>query len=135
MTQKAVLRLSISLSAAALACASLVSIAEAGPHRARLSRDLAEGLKNGQPATVIVAGTDSELEAIAARHGARVKKLLRGAAVLELSADQMETLSPDPAISHLSGDVPVRRTMAVTTEAIGADQVWTKGGGTPSGRK
>ena len=27
-------------------------------------------------------------------------------------------------MAHLSGDVPVRGTMAVTDEAIGADQVW-----------
>ena len=33
-------------------------------------------------------------------------------------------MAQDPAVAHLSGDVPVRRLMAVTTEAIGADQVW-----------
>ena len=128
MTQKAVLRISLSLSAAAVVGASLFSvpsIAEAGPGRARLSTDLTERLKNWQAATVIVAGTESELEEIAARHGANVKKMLRGAAVLEVSADQLETLSTDPAVSHLSGDVPVRRTMAVTAQTVGADQVWT----------
>ena len=136
MTQKAVLRHSLSLSAAAVVCASLLSvpsIAEAGPRRARLSKDLAERVKNREAATVIVAGTESELEAIAARHGARVKKMLRGAAVLEVSADQMETLSTDPAVDHLSGDVPVRRTMAVTAQTVGADQVWMKSGVTARG--
>ena len=129
MTQKAVLRQSLSLSAAAFVCASLLvvpAITEAGPRRARLSKDLAERVKNREAATVIVAGNESELEAIASRHGARIKKMLRGAAVLEVSADQMETLSTDPAVDHLSGDVPVRRTMAVTAQSIGADQVWTK---------
>ena len=136
MTQKAVLRISLSLSAAAVVGASLFSvpsIAEAGPGRARLSTDLTERLKNRQAATVIVAGTESELVEIAARHGANVKKMLRGAAVLEVSADQLETLSTDPAVSHLSGDVPVRRTMAVTAQTVGADQVWMKSGVTARG--
>ena len=59
MTQKAVLRITLSLSAAAVVGASLFSvpsIAEAGPGRARLSTDLTERLKNRQAATVIVAG-------------------------------------------------------------------------------
>ena len=58
------------------------------------------------------------------RHGARVAKRLRGAAVLEVPGAALDAMAQDPSVSHLSGDVPVRRLMAVTTEAIGADQVW-----------
>src|SRR5687768_4500828 len=98
---------------------------EAG-QRARLSRDLTERLAAGGSDTVrvIVNGDDEKLQALAERHGARIAKRLRGAAVLELPGPALESLSQDPDLPHISGDVPVRRLMSVTTEAIGADQVW-----------
>ena len=100
--------------------------AEAG-HRARLSRDLAERIAAGRADTVrlIVNGSDADVTAIASRHGARVAKRLRGAAVLEVPGHALDAMAQDPSVAHLSGDVPVRRLMAVTTEAIGADQVWS----------
>ena len=50
-----------------------------------------------------------EVDAIARRHGARIAKRLRGAAVLEVSGAALDALAQDPAVAHLSGDVPVRR--------------------------
>ena len=44
--------------------------------------------------------------------------------MLEVTAGQLDALSQDADVDHLSGDVPVVRMVAVTTEAIGADQVW-----------
>ena len=111
--------------AIALAVSALGVSAEAG-HRARLSRDLADRIAASRtdPVRVIVSGNDAEVSEIARRHGARVAKRLRGAAVLEVPGAALDAMTQDPAVSHLSGDVPVRRLMAVTTEAIGADQVW-----------
>src|SRR3954454_21574672 len=99
--------------------------AEAG-QRAKLSRDLAERIAAGRADTVraIVNGTESQVAAIAARHDARVAKRLRGAAVLEVAGSALEAIACDAGVAHLSGDVPVQRLMAVTTEAIVADQVW-----------
>ena len=103
-------------------CLVATATLEAGPHRARLSRDLVDRLASGRTdtATVIVSGTAAEVQTIAERHGGRVTKLLRGAAVVEIAGDRLEGLAGDVEVAHLSGDVPVRRMMAVTSEAIGA---------------
>ena len=97
--------------------------------RARLSRDLVErlGSVRERAVRVIVSGDDEGIDRLAARHGARVAKRLDGGAVLELAERTLDALSEDPEVAHLSGDVPVRRLMSVTTAAIGADQVWDGG--------
>jgi serine protease AprX len=106
--------------------------AEAGARRPRLSRDLADRVaaRTSDSARVIVTGTAADVQLLAARYGARVTKSVRGGAVLEVTGGQLVALSEDPDVDHLSGDVPVQRMMAVTTEATGATQVW----GTLSGR-
>jgi serine protease AprX len=112
--------------AVALAVSLVCAVGAEAGHRAKLSRDLADRVAAGRSETVrlIVSGTEAEVNALAERHGARVAKRLRGAAVLEVSGNALDAMAQDPAVAHLSGDVPVRRLMAVTTEAIGANQVW-----------
>lgn len=114
--------------AAALVFAAAVP-AQAGPHRARLSRDLADRIAAGGAGTaeVIVSGTPEQLRALAERHGARVTKSLHEGAVLQVPASELGSFSEDPDVDHASGDVPVQRAMAVTTEATGATQVWDGG--------
>src|SRR5258706_1115458 len=117
----------LSQSVAALVVVVVVaSAAEAGPHRAKLSKDLEARIAAGDGATsgVIVSGSDAEVQALAARYGARVKKSIRGGAVLEVTGGQLAALSQDPDIAHLSGDARVQRMMAVTTQSTGATQVW-----------
>ncbi len=114
---------------AALSCVLVVLTVsvEAGQQRAHLSKDLSDRLaaRVEAPTDVIVAGSDEQIEALATRYGARVKKRLRNAAVLEVSGGQLRDLSEDAEVASLSGDVPVRAMATVTAEAIGADQVWT----------
>ena len=62
----------------------------------------------------------AEVQTLAARYGARITEAVRGGAVLEVTGGQLDALSQDPDVAHLSGDVPVRRMMAVTNEATGA---------------
>ena len=113
---------------AALSCVLVLFsvLVEAGQQRARLSKDLSDRLaaRVEAPTDVIVAGSDDQIEALAMRYGARVKKKLRNAAVLEVSGGQLRDLSEDAEVASLSGDVPVRPMATVTAEAIGADQVW-----------
>ena len=111
--------------ARARSSSSTVSV-EAGQQRARLSTDLSDRLaaRVEAPTDVIVAGSDEQIEALATRYGARVKKRLRNAAVLEVTGGQLRDLSEDADVASLSGDVPVRTMATVTAEAIGADQVW-----------
>src|SRR5688572_13943437 len=100
--------------------------AQAGPRRARLSKDLVDRLAAGDQSStrVIVSGSREQIETLATRYGARVHKTLRNGAVLEVGGGQLDALTQDPEVDHVSGDTPVRRMMAVTTGAIGADQVW-----------
>lgn len=112
-----------------LACALMIvaqAPAEAGGPRARLSRDLADRLASGRDglSSIIVSGTPEKVAGLAARHGARVKKAIHGGAVLEVTTGQLAAMSEDPELDHASGDVPVSRAMAVTTESTGATQVW-----------
>ena len=76
-------------------------------------------------------GTDAEVQTLAIRYGARIRKSVRGGAVLEVTGGQLVALSEDPDVAHLSGDVPVQRMMAVTNEATGASQVWRRAGLAP----
>ena len=107
--------------------AATTGIAQAGPHRARLSKDLADRLAAGDQRStrVIVSGSEELVVTLATRYGARVTKTLRGGAVLEVTGGQLDALSQDPDVDHLSGDVPVHRMMALANEAIGADQLLT----------
>ena len=97
---------------AALSCVLVVLTVsvEAGQQRAKLSKDLSDRLAAGveAPTDVIVAGSDEQIEALATRYGARIKKRLRNAAVLEVSGGQLRDLSEDAEVANLSGDVPVR---------------------------
>ena len=118
--------------AAAFAVVVLLGqLAEAGPHRARLSQDLEARLAAGghDSTSVIISGSDADVQTLVARYGARLKKTLRGGAVLEVTDGQLAALVEDPDVAHLSIDARVQRTMAVTTESTGATQVWSGIGG------
>ena len=113
-------------SVALIALVALAGLDAEAAGRAKLSRDLVERLGSGRDRAVrvIVSGDDARIARLAARHGARIAKRLDGAAVLEVAERTLDALSEDAEVAHLSGDVPVRRLMAVTTAAIGADQAW-----------
>ena len=74
--------------------------------------------------TSVIVSSTAPVETIATRYGARILKVLRRGAVLEVNGGQLDALSRDADVDHLSGDVPVHRMSAETTGAIGADQVW-----------
>src|SRR5687768_13450725 len=84
-----------------LACVVAVpSVADAQPHRARLSRDLADRIKHRiEGATeVIICGSDSQIDALATRYGVRLKKRIHCGGVLEATGGQIDALSQDPDV-------------------------------------
>jgi serine protease AprX len=94
-------------------------------HRAILSTDLLahEGRHTKARARVIVHGTLDEIQAIAARtHVLVVRTLGPGAAVLEADSVELTALAAEPALDHLSGDLPVWSDMSVSNASTGADQ-------------
>ncbi|MFN7917289.1 MAG: S8 family serine peptidase [Vicinamibacterales bacterium] len=101
-----------------------VQPAAAAPHRARLGQDLEERLAKGsQSIDVIVHGTQAEVAALARRYNVRVRRSLKGGAVLGVNAGQLDAMAQDPGVDHLASDAPVH-TSSIITEGIGADQVW-----------
>ena len=115
----------------ALVCAAAVTAAipprglSTLRHRASLSDDLSAFAAAHSTSTVhvIAHGGDTDLAAVAARHGVRVVRVLDHAAVLEANASQIEALRSEPAILHLSGDLPVGDFMTVSNPATLADKV------------
>jgi len=114
--------------AALVAVAGLAAptLAGAEPHRARLARDLAERLQaaSNQVGDVIVDGDAAKIDRLAQRYGLVVKRRLERGAVVEITGGQLDALSQDPEVDHLSSDLPVRGASADWIEATGADQVW-----------
>ena len=98
----------------------------AGPHRARVSADLADHLTAGsQNIDVIVHGEKAEVDALSARYNLKIKRYLKSGAVLHVNAGQLAALRDDDTVDHLSGDIRIQSTVdAATAESIGADQVW-----------
>jgi serine protease AprX len=112
----------VALTAIALLVSS--SLVQTG-HRARLSRDLEDAItRDARGVSVIVHGDHAAVERLAERHGARIKKMLRSGAVLDVERSGLESLAHDPEVDHLSGDLPVRSSLDVTAETTGATMVW-----------
>src|SRR4051794_30022695 len=84
-----------------LADASTVS----AQHRARLSRDLAERLRDGDGliTRVIITGSRARVEAVAARHGLRIRKWLQNGAALEVPAGFLARVIEDADVDQVSG--------------------------------
>src|SRR6266851_10114407 len=111
------------------ACCVLSAAAAAAPasaHKARVSADLEDHLSAGsQTIRVIVHGTRSEVDAVAARYNLQVARYMKSGAVLEVNAGQLAALRDDDTMDHLSGDIRIKSSVDATAiEAIGADQVW-----------
>ena len=97
----------------------------AADQSASLSTDLLayQATHSNVPVRVIVQGTQGRLRLLAARHGVRVVRMLEGEAVLEANAAQLDTLSREPGIGQISGDLPVGDFMTVSTKSLAADKV------------
>ena len=100
------------------------ALVEAGPRRASVSRRVTDELSTKATADVIVHGDAVAVQGLARRHGVRIKKYLTSGAVLETDAAGLESLAGDPTVDHVASDGLVQASMAVSTESIGADQVW-----------
>src|SRR6185503_6373221 len=132
------LRFTVVLCAAAFLL-SADSASAQGRH-ARLSRDLSERLRTGdvREASVILTGTDAQVQDLAVRHGLQIKKRLATGAVVEVPAGALAELADDPAADQVSSNHEVVAHMAVTNQSIGADLVheggWAEGIGPLTGK-
>jgi serine protease AprX len=99
--------------------------------RASLSADLQSlvSSRSARRSRVIVRGDEEALRTLSRRHGVRVLQTLTDGAVVEANAAEVERLVADPALAHLSGDVPVRSAMSVSNRSTAADQARSGTGG------
>ena len=101
-------------------------------HRASVSDDLRafEAKHSTKVVRVIAHGTETDVRTAAARHGVPVVRVLTGGVVLEATTAQLDALRDEPAVQHLSGDLPVADFMTVSKQATLANQVYAgKAGG------
>lgn len=115
-----------------LVVAALASwpIAPQGQQLPTLSGDLTLHQYGHGGHRVIVQANDDAMPRLRARHARALRRLLAGAAVLEVSDAELDELQRDGSISHISGDLPVNAGMAVTNKVTAASSVWqgTSGG-------
>ena len=113
---------------AGIAVLSVVSApraqSSAPPHRARLSADLSGLLTRPSVARtgVLVDGSRASLTDLVTRRRLTVVRWLDNGAVLALNPQELAALSLDPAVDHLSGDLPVRPSMVVSNAATLSDK-------------
>jgi serine protease AprX len=119
-------QLLVCLAALLVIASLLMTTTLAGDQRARLSTRLAARLASGEPieTDLIVQGTRSEVDALAAAHGAHVARRMSAGAVLRVDRRSLLSLAEDPRVAALAEDEPVYSTMALTVETTGADQAW-----------
>jgi len=125
--------------ASAFAAAILLGIfaadvnAQSGRH-ARLSSDLVQRLGSGDAhaTSVIVTGSQPQIDRIAARNGLTVRKRLQTGAVLDVPAGRLAALAADAEADQVSGNLVVQAHDDITNQTIGADVVqagnWTANG-------
>lgn len=121
------------------ACVVAMTPAEAVAQgrRARLSEDLVERLRNGDTTdtSVIVTGTQATVNALAARHGLRVRKRLQSGAVLDVPAGALALVADDPDAGSLSPNATLRAQGSISSDSgvphwvisTGAEQVQEAG--------
>ena len=92
------------------ATAAVPADVAAKSRQARLSEDLVEKLQHGDTTdtSVIVSGTQATVDAIAARHGLRIWKRLRGGAVVDVPTGSLADVAADPDLDSLSGSYRLR---------------------------
>jgi serine protease AprX len=113
---------------AGICCFAAASTPAIAQHRARLSSDLADHLAAGsQSIDVIVHGDAASINQIATRYNLVVKRHLKSGAVFNLTAGELDALTQDDSLDHLSGDTRIHP-FDVTTETIGSDQLQQTGG-------
>jgi serine protease AprX len=94
-----------------------------------LPKGLARQVESGASAIqFLVEGPQAEIDRLAESYGLRVVNRLAGGAMLEGSGAGLTALTGDPNVKGVSENHRVMSTMAVTTHATGANQLWRSAG-------
>ena len=113
------------------------SVAPHGQRRPTVSADLAHHAAGPHRHRVIVQADEGALSTLRGRRLGVLRRQLSGAVALDVSDAELDALTRDGNVLHVSGDLPVHADMAVTNKVTNAATVWqgTSGllglGGTP----
>jgi hypothetical protein len=89
-----------------------------------VSLDLLGSRRPADRTRVIVQANSTALESLRGRSGSAVRRDLGTALALDVTREEFDRLSKDPAIAHISGDLEVSADMAVTNKVTRASTVW-----------
>src|SRR5947209_841946 len=108
---------------AALLALSVLGV-RGGPRRAHLSGDLQAHVAKHKKerVRVIVRGSATDLETIAARRGVQIVRMLPGAVVVLANDVELTDLSEEDGVDNLSGDLRVRTSMSISDLSTAANQ-------------
>ena len=125
--RRLMLRLSVVLIAMCTSWPATPQAQRGGP---TLSDDLRAPHAHGERVRVIVQGAEPALGSLRSRLRGLVRRDLGSGLALDLSRGELEKLSRDGSVSHISGDVPVAADMAITNRITRASELWegTSGG-------
>ena len=73
---------------------------------------------------IIVPGSPETIRQLAEEYGLTITRELSSGGALAVTPDQLAALSNDSNIGHIAADSVVEASMAVSTTAVGADQLW-----------
>jgi serine protease AprX len=124
--RRLLLRLSVVLIAMCTSWPATPQAQRGGP---TLSADLRAPRARGERIRVIVQGAEPALGSLRSRLRGLLRRDLGSGLALDLSSDELDRLSKDGSISHISGDVPVAADMAITNRVTGASELWEGSGG------
>jgi serine protease AprX len=114
-----------------------LSSSVSGQHGPTLSHDLSAHPAGHRGHRIIVQADPAVVASLRGRGLGVLRREVQGAVAMDVTDEQLEALSRNPAIAHISGDLRVFGDMAVTNKVTGATTVWqgTSGllgiGGTP----
>lgn len=123
------MRRASSLTAVLVCLLALTPHVPGGQGRPTLSGDLHDTGRASDRVRVIVQAKPSALDLLRHRAGLVRHRDLGGALALEVTRGELDRLASDPALAHISSDLPVTGGMAVTNTATGASTVWQGSGG------
>jgi serine protease AprX len=115
------MRFRLSLAAIAIALLSW-PLATHGQRLPTRSDDL--NSLRGDRVRVIVQTDESGLRTLRGRYPRALRRELAGALAMDVSRAELESLSRDSSVSHISKDLPVVADMAITNKVTRADSVW-----------
>lgn len=98
--------------------------APTGQRGPTLSQDLLIPAAGHGTHRVIVQADGATLAGLRVRLGGHLRRALSQSVVLDVSDAELDALSREPGVLHISGDLPVRAGSAITNQVTEASTVW-----------